>query len=120
MSTLPNPLPPEGPESLAATRPLDAASPTPPSAPASVPAPAPAPAATEKPALPEKPVPAPRRTVRVGSIVWGFVVVACGVVALAVAGGASVDGEVLTIGLLGGAGVALVLGSVLSAVRRRR
>lgn len=61
-----------------------------------------------------------RPPVRVGTIVWGLVVVAAGVLVLAVSGGARVDGGAVAIGLLGGAGLALVLGSAVSGARRRR
>jgi len=60
-----------------------------------------------------------RRAVRVGTVVWGLVVAACGVLALAVAGGATIDGGTVAIAILGGAGVALVLGSIVTGVRRR-
>jgi hypothetical protein len=74
-------------------------------------------------ATPEPTDPAPtragRRPVRVGTVVWGLVVAVCGVLALAVAGGASVDGGTVAIGVLAGAGVALVAGSIVTGVRRR-
>jgi hypothetical protein len=60
-----------------------------------------------------------RRRVRVGTVVWGLVVAVCGVLALAVAGGAHIDGGTVAIAVLGGAGLALVVGSVITGVRRR-
>lgn len=52
-----------------------------------------------------------RRNPRIGTIVWGLVVVVYGVVVLALAGGADVDGESVAIVVLGGAGVVFVVGS---------
>jgi hypothetical protein len=57
---------------------------------------------------------------RTGTIVWGFLVVAVGIGLLAQAAGARIDVELATILLLGVAGALLVLGSLLSAARRRR
>lgn len=101
-------------------------------APDAAPATAPAPAASAAPeppltsaypASPEPAAPQParsgRRAVRVGTVVWGLVVAFCGVLALTVAGGASIDGGTVAIGVLAGAGVALVLGSIVTGVRRR-
>ncbi|GAA4830752.1 hypothetical protein GCM10023221_02990 [Luteimicrobium xylanilyticum] len=74
-------------------------------------------------ATPETSAPEPargrRRPVRVGTVVWGLVVAACGVLVLAAAGGAHIDGGTVAIAILGGAGVALVLGSIITGVRRR-
>ncbi len=69
--------------------------------------------------------PAPSRPLvrtgpRTGTIVWGFLVVAVGIGLLAQASGARIDVELATILLLGVAGALLVLGSLLSAARRRR
>jgi hypothetical protein len=55
----------------------------------------------------------------VGTVVWGLVVAVGGVLALVVAGGADVDGGAVAIGILGGAGLALVVGSLASGLRRR-
>jgi hypothetical protein len=97
---------------------------TPPASPAAAASVAPEPPrAPAPPAAPEPAEPAPARTgrrpVRVGTVVWGLVVAVCGVLALAVAGGASIDGGTVAIGVLAGAGVALVLGSIVTGVRRR-
>ncbi|GMA22633.1 hypothetical protein GCM10025864_03920 [Luteimicrobium album] len=82
-----------------------------------------APSSTPGVSAPEAAAPEPtrsrRRSVRVGTVVWGLVVVACGVLALAAARGASIDGGTVAIAILGGAGVALVLGSIVTGVRRR-
>ena len=61
-----------------------------------------------------------RREVRVGTVVWGLVIVALGVLALAVAAGARIDGELAFIALLGGAGLALLVGSLAVGLRRPR
>jgi hypothetical protein len=72
-----------------------------------------------------EPLPAPspagrrQQSVRVGTVVWGLVVAVGGVLALVVAGGADVDGGAVAIGILGGAGLALVVGSLASGLRRR-
>jgi hypothetical protein len=67
---------------------------------------------------PERPL--VRTGPRTGTIVWGFLVVAVGVGLLAEAAGARVDVELGAILLLGAAGALLVLGSLVSAARRRR
>jgi hypothetical protein len=77
------------------------------------------------PALPAPRQSAPERPLvrtgpRTGTIVWGFLVVAVGVGLLAQAAGARVDVELGAILLLGAAGALLVLGSLVSAGRRRR
>ena len=61
----------------------------------------------------------PRWPVRVGTVVWGLVVMAVGVGLLALAAGAVFDVQLAMIVLVAGAGVALLVGSVLSAGRRR-
>ncbi|MFC8733777.1 hypothetical protein ACFT5B_15085 [Luteimicrobium sp. NPDC057192] len=105
---------------------LDAPDDDTPGTPAASPAAAPVapepPRAQAYPAAPEPaagPARSGRRAIRVGAVVWGLVVVVCGVLALAVAGGATVDGGTVAIGVLAGAGVALVLGSIVTGVRRR-
>lgn len=62
---------------------------------------------------------APKRGPRVGTAVWGLVVIAVGLGILAVAAGVVFDLGVALIVLLGAAGVILVAGSVISSVRRR-
>lgn len=56
---------------------------------------------------------------RVGTVVWGLVIAAIGVGLLAVASGASLDVELAIIVLVAAAGVALLVGSLLTARRRR-
>jgi len=106
---------------------------------ASVPAPAPAPAAaTPAPAVdpaaqwnttaqqkanlaPSSTVPGedPRnRGLRVGTVVWGFIIVAVGAGILALALGATYDLDVALIALLSVAGLVLVVGSIVSSSRR--
>lgn len=84
-----------------------------------VPEPAPAPAAEAPSTTPDARPRTGRRAIRVGTVVWGLVVAVCGVLALAVAGGANVDGGTVAIFVLAGAGVALVAGSIVTGVRRR-
>jgi len=59
---------------------------------------------------PPEPVPAGQR---VATVVWGLVVAAVGVGLLAVAWGADLDGQLALIVLLGAAGLALLVGSLL-------
>lgn len=61
----------------------------------------------------------PKRGPRVGTAVWGLIVIAVGLGILAVAAGVVFDLGVALIVLLGAAGVILVAGSVISSVRRR-
>ncbi|GAB4084292.1 hypothetical protein GCM10028784_09220 [Myceligenerans cantabricum] len=63
--------------------------------------------------------PAPQYGPRVGTVVWGLVVLAVGLGVLAAAAGARIDFGLAAILLLGGAGVALVAGSIVSSFRRR-
>ncbi|TDE97597.1 hypothetical protein EXU48_05310 [Occultella glacieicola] len=63
--------------------------------------------------------PAPRERARVGTIVWGLVLVLLGVVVVAIGLGFEVDLEVFLIGLLGIAGVGLLVGTAISALRGR-
>ncbi|MGN7703429.1 hypothetical protein [Cellulosimicrobium sp. 22601] len=84
------------------------------------------PSASATPSAPASPVapagpPSPgRRGPRVSTIVWGFVLVAFGVVVLAAALGARVDLGLATIVVLAAAGLTLVVGSIVSGARRRR
>ena len=68
---------------------------------------------------PAQPQVAPKRGPRVGTAVWGLIVIAVGLGILAVAAGVVFDLGVALIVLLGAAGVILVAGSVISSVRRR-
>lgn len=63
--------------------------------------------------------PPARRGARVGTAVWGLIVLAIGLGVLAVAAGVVFDLGVALIVLLGAAGVILVVGSVISSLRRR-
>ncbi|MBO0608608.1 hypothetical protein J0911_06130 [Myceligenerans salitolerans] len=63
--------------------------------------------------------PAPSQGPRVGTVVWGLVVLAIGLGVLAAAAGARIDVSLAAILLLGGAGIALVAGSIVSSFRRR-
>jgi hypothetical protein len=78
------------------------------------PAPAPAPSPT---APVEREI---STTLRVGTVVWGLVLAIIGAGVIAIAAGASVDFELAAIGLLALAGLALVVGSVVTAARRKR
>ena len=62
---------------------------------------------------------AAKRGPRVGTAVWGLIVIAVGLGILAVSAGVIFDLGVALIVLLGAAGVILVAGSVISSVRRR-
>ncbi|MBL0884700.1 hypothetical protein [Myceligenerans indicum] len=63
--------------------------------------------------------PAASQGPRVGTIVWGLVVLAVGLGVLAATAGARIDVSFAAILLLGGAGIALVAGSIVSSFRRR-
>ncbi|WP_125773725.1 hypothetical protein [Antribacter gilvus] len=69
---------------------------------------------------PAVPVPARPTGTRVGTVVWGFVVVAFGLGLLATVAGFRIDFGIAAIVLLGVAGVALVVGSILTSLRRRK
>ncbi|CAL8971017.1 hypothetical protein CELL_00924 [Cellulomonas sp. T2.31MG-18] len=97
-------------ETAAPPRPTAAPAPTPASAPTPAPAPAPAPAAA--PATPAGP------ELRVGTVVWGLVVAVVGIGIVSFAWGARIDGGLALIVLLAGAGVALLVGSLVVALRR--
>ncbi|GEA81015.1 hypothetical protein [Cellulomonas uda] len=73
------------------------------------------PAPETSPVRPERDVRAPR----VGTVVWGLVLAVLGVGVLAWAAGRQIDVDVAAIVLVAGAGVALLVGSVVSGVRRR-
>lgn len=60
------------------------------------------------------------RTTRVGTIVWGVALLAVAAVLMAVAAGATIDIELAVIIGLAIAGVALVIGSLVTAARRSR
>ncbi|WP_369371086.1 hypothetical protein AB1046_20300 [Promicromonospora sp. Populi] len=60
-----------------------------------------------------------RRRARVGTAVWGLIVIAVGLGILAVSAGVIFDLGMALIVLLGAAGVILVVGSVVSSLRRR-
>lgn len=99
-------------------------------APAAAPTPAPAvdPAAQWNTTAQQKANVAPSGTVpgedprnrglRVGTVVWGFIIVAVGAGILALALGATYDLDVALIALLSVAGLVLVVGSIVSSSRR--
>ncbi|KRD35502.1 hypothetical protein ASE27_15415 [Oerskovia sp. Root918] len=58
------------------------------------------------------------RGLRVGTVVWGFIIVAVGAGILALALGATYDLDVALIALLSVAGLVLVVGSIVSSSRR--
>lgn len=72
-----------------------------------------------RPAQAEPTKAAARRGPRVGTAVWGLIVIAVGLGILAVSAGVMFDVGVALILLLGAAGVILVVGSVISSIRRR-
>lgn len=73
------------------------------------------------PYAPAEPLPAPPVSTapRTGTIVWGLVILAVGLALVAVAAGARFDVGLGLIWLLGGAGLVLVVASVVGGVRRR-
>jgi hypothetical protein len=91
-------------------------------APASTTAPAASagPASTAGPAAPPSTAGPAGPRLRVGTVVWGLVLAVLGVAVLAWAAGADVDGQLALIVLLGGAGVALLVGSLISGLRASR
>jgi hypothetical protein len=91
-------------------------------APASAPAQAPAQAQPVQQARPAQAQPTQattKRGPRVGTAVWGLIVIAVGLGILAVSAGVMFDVGAALILLLGAAGVILVVGSVISSIRRR-
>lgn len=63
---------------------------------------------------------APRPTVRVGTVVWGLVVIILAVlIIIASVSAVQLDPVQVLIGLLLGSGAALVVGGVLSALRKQ-
>jgi len=72
------------------------------------------PAAAPAPTEPDE-----RRSPRVGTVVWGLVLAVLGVGVLAWAAGREIDLDVAAIVLVAGAGVALLVGSLVSGMRRR-
>lgn len=75
---------------------------------------APAPAAAVAP-----PAKAPRRVVRVGTIVWGLVIAAIGALILAYALDVDVDTELAVIIVTAAAGVLLLGGTIANSLRRK-
>lgn len=72
-------------------------------------------------ASPYVPEPRPVSTaVRTSTIVWGAILVVAAVVVLAAAAGMTLDLELVGIFVLGGAGVALLVGTVATQARRHR
>ncbi|WP_066582421.1 hypothetical protein [Cellulomonas timonensis] len=68
------------------------------------------------------PAPAPEREhapMRVGTVVWGLILAAVGFGVVATASGAEIDMQLALISLMGIGGVALLVGSVVTARRRR-
>lgn len=105
------PLPPTTPPS--ATTPPSPTVPVPPVTP---------PAATSAPSTASTPSAAPERQhapLRVGTVVWGLILAAVGFGVVASASGAEIDLELALISLMGVGGVALLVGSILTARRRR-
>jgi uncharacterized membrane protein len=77
------------------------------------------PAQQARPAQAEPAKATTKRGPRVGTAVWGLIVIAVGLGILAVSAGVMFDVGVALILLLGAAGVILVVGSVVSSIRRR-
>lgn len=105
---------PAGTGAPAGTTSTSSAGPVPPTGPVLSPAPT-------GPVPQAGPVLAPRPSgPRVGTVVWGLVVVVIGLGLLATAAGFRIDLDVAAIVVLGAAGLALVGGSILTSLRRRR
>jgi len=68
--------------------------------------------------VPPPPAP-PRARLRVATVVWGLVVAAIGILVLATASGVTFDLGLVMIGLIGFAGIALLIGSIASGIRNR-
>lgn len=68
------------------------------------------------------PIPAPpvNKAPRPITIVWGFVIMAIGVLAISLAAGAAVDLGLVMIWLPAIAGISLILAAILAAVKRNR
>lgn len=62
----------------------------------------------------------PTQSIRLGTIVWGAILVAIAVGIIAVAAGASIDVELAVIVGFAAAGVALVVGSIAVSVRKNK
>jgi hypothetical protein len=77
------------------------------------------PAQQAQPAQAEPAKATTKRGPRVGTAVWGLIVIAVGLGILAVSAGVMFDVGAALILLLGAAGVILVVGSVVSSIRRR-
>lgn len=76
---------------------------------------------TETPVVVSPPEAEPRRLrLRVGTVVWGLVIAACGLGVLAWAGGARIDFQLALIILLAVAGSVLLIGSLVSGARSAR
>lgn len=113
-STLDQPVADETPTAAYAADPTATAGPT--AAPAAAPTAAPT-------GTPVGTVPFPRtldqpRGIRVGTVVWGLVVTAVAVGLLALANGATFDVQLATIVVIAGAGLALLVGSLVGTRRR--
>lgn len=78
--------------------------------------------ATDPPHDPASVGPGPEapRGPRTGTVLWGLAVVVAAIAILAVAAGEHVDFSLVAIGVLALAGATLVIGSIVSAARRRR
>jgi len=83
------------------------------------PAPTPTPAAAG-PADPSVTAREPRPGIRVGTVVWGFVIAVIGAGILAAVGGASIDVQLASIIVLACAGVAMLVGSLVNGARRQQ
>lgn len=61
-----------------------------------------------------------RPPLRVATIVWGAILIAVGIGIIAIAAGATIDVELALIVGLAVAGLALVIGSTIASMRRRK
>ncbi|MFI2755176.1 hypothetical protein ACGIF2_17240 [Cellulomonas sp. P22] len=72
---------------------------------------------TPDPSTPPFAEPPQRPALRVGTVVWGLIIAVVGIGVLAAASGAMFDRQLALIALLGLAGVALLVGSIVTARR---
>ena len=74
--------------------------------------------------MPSSPAPREPRpvstAVRTSTIVWGAILVVAAIVVLATAAGMTLDLELVGIFVLGGAGLAILVGTVATQARRQR
>lgn len=61
----------------------------------------------------------PRRQIRMGTIVWGLIVATIGILIIAWDQGVKIHPQVAAVSVLFGAGALLVIGSIVTAIRKK-